>query len=351
MKKKRKLVAGIIIFFIGFGFIEVNAKIGVSLSIGGTILACWWLLDRKEKPSQTATGAKSSFYKKPADPPPQSPSSSTTPYSATTIEPAISQPTDQMIKPTEVASETYPTSTGSYFKKLEAYNNMVASIPKYSVPVSQKKSAKIAASFVNDLTFSTVTKRSNILKLGNFVVVDTETTGLKYTSSEIIDIAAIRFRDFQPVLKFSMLLAPSKPIPKEITTINHITDEMVSGCPCFQEIAESLVEFIGDDDIVGHNLPFDLKFIVHYGADITTKDRKYYDTLAISRKTIRKTKMKWDREFEEYIEDDEFDGVPNYKLETLCDYFSIININTHRAESDALATGLLFHELVKIRTT
>ncbi|MBD5162955.1 MAG: 3'-5' exonuclease [Oscillibacter sp.] len=193
------------------------------------------------------------------------------------------------------------------------------------------------------------TKNREFYAIPNFVVQDTETTGLKCSSDEIIDIAAIRFRNFQPVDKFSMLLAPKKSIPERITAINHITDEMVAGCPCFQQVALSLVEFIGDDNIVGHNLPFDLKFIVHYGADVTTKKRKYYDTLALAQKTVKKVKMKWDKELEVYMEDDESEGISNYKLETLCSYFDIINRNAHRAEGDALATGMLFHKLAEIR--
>lgn len=234
-------------------------------------------------------------------------------------------------------------------ERYAAYDKMISSIEPYSVSISEGKAPKQSVSVVNDLTFSTITTRTDMAKLGNFVVLDTETTGLKCSSDEIIDIAAIRFRNFQPVAKFSMLLAPKKPIPERITAINHITDEMVEGCPCFQQVALSLVEFIGDDNIVGHNLPFDLKFIVHYGADVTTKKRKYYDTLAISQKTIKKVKMKWDKELEAYFEDDNSDGISNYKLETLCSYLDIINMDAHRAESDALATGILFHKLAEIR--
>lgn len=231
-----------------------------------------------------------------------------------------------------------------------AYDTMVSAIQDATIAVSDKPAKKIGAAFVNDLTYSSITRRSDMSKLGNFVVIDTETTGLRYTSHEIIDIAAIRFRNFKPVAKFSTLLSPYKPIPIEATEINQITDEMVVGKPHFQQIAESLLDFIGDDNLVGHNLPFDLKFIIHYGADVSTKKRKYYDTLAIAQKTVKKTKMKWDKDFEEYVEDYDPDRVDNYKLETLCSYFGIITEDTHRAEADALATGLLFYELAIMRT-
>lgn len=186
-------------------------------------------------------------------------------------------------------------------------------------------------------------------RLSNYVVIDTETTGLRCTSDEILEVAAIRFRGFEPVEKFVTLLAPSKPIPEQITEINHITDEMVAGKPCFQQVAASLIDFIGDDDIVGHNLPFDLKFIVHYGANVTEKQRKYYDTLAIAEKTIKKARMKWDKEFQEYVEDFNSTGISNYQLKTLCFYLGLPYENAHRAEGDALATGLLFQSLIDMR--
>lgn len=231
-----------------------------------------------------------------------------------------------------------------------AYDAMVSSIQDSPIIISEKPSKKIGAAFVSDLTYSTITKKTDITKIGNFVVVDTETTGLRYSTDEVIDIAAIRFRNFEPVAKFSTLLSPHKPIPAEVTNINHITDEMVIGKPYFQQIAEALLDFIGDDNIVGHNLQFDLKFIVHYGANVSLKKRKYFDTLAIAKRTIKKTKMKWDKDIEDYIEEYDSDRVDNYKLKTLCSYFGIINRDAHRAESDALATGFLFQELAELRT-
>lgn len=232
-----------------------------------------------------------------------------------------------------------------------AYHAMISAIRPVPVIVSEEKAKKLTISFLNTLTYSTLTARSNMEQLSNYVVIDTETTGLKCTSDEIIEVAAIRFRGFEPVEKFVTLLSPRKPIPEHITEINHITDDMVSGKPCFQQIAKSLLDFIGDDSIVGHNLPFDLKFIVHYGANVTETKRKYYDTLAIAQKTIKKVRMKWDKEYEEYVEDFNSTGISDYKLKTLCSYLGLPYQGAHRAEADALATGLLFQSLIDKRVT
>lgn len=217
------------------------------------------------------------------------------------------------------------------------------------IEVSDTLAKKVAISKLNEITYSNITKKTPRDKLGDFVVIDTETTGLKPSSAEIIDIAAIRFRGFKPVSKFSTLLAPQKQIPPEATKINGITNEMVAGKPCFQQVAASLVDFIGKDNIVGHNLPFDLSFIVKYGADVTLEKRKYYDTLAIARRTVKKAKEKWDKDLEEYVTDLDSDGIENYKLGTLCSWYGIQNTNSHRAEGDALATGQLLKKLADDR--
>lgn len=235
-------------------------------------------------------------------------------------------------------------------EKIQHYEEMVSQITLYKLSLSPTLAPIILSKNQVPITYSTITKKTPRDKLGNFVVIDTETTGLRPASCEIIDIAAIRFRDYKPVEKVSMLLSSKKPIPPEATKINGITDEMVSGCPRFQEIAESLVEFIGADNLVGHNLPFDLSFIIRYGADVTKIKRKYYDTLEIARKTIpqERIKQRWDRELGDY-DYEVSDGIENYKLGTLCSWYGIINSRSHRAEGDALAAGFLLQKLAKDR--
>ena len=122
---------------------------------------------------------------------------------------------------------------------------------------------------------------------------------------------------------------------------------MVADAPTFSQVIDNLNSFVGNSNIVGHNLPFDLKFLYRHGYDFTTQKRKYYDTCEIAQKTLKKPKMKWDKENEEYVVNDNYDyDVENYKLTTLCDYYKIRdNSFAHRALSDALATGILFKRI------
>ena len=230
-------------------------------------------------------------------------------------------------------------------EKETAYREMVSKIRPVAISISSDLAPIILSKDQTPVTYSSITKKTPRDRLGNFVVVDVETTGLRPSSCEIIDIAAIKFRNFEPVEKFCTLLSPKKSIPEETIKIHHITDEMVAGQPRFQQIAQSLLMFIGEDNIVGHNLPFDLSFIIRYGADVTKKERKYYDTLQIAQKTVKKQKYKWDKDIYGYVVNDNCLGVDNYKLGTLCQWYGIMNPASHRAEGDALATGLLFKKL------
>lgn len=122
------------------------------------------------------------------------------------------------------------------------------------------------------------------------------------------------------------------------------------GKPYFGQVVESLQEFIGEDNLVGHNLPFDLKFVVRYGINLGSTKRKYYDTLQIAKHTLKKVKEKWDKEFEMYQPDYESDyDVEDYKLTTLCNYYGIALCGAHRALADCYATGLLLKALAEDR--
>ena len=75
------------------------------------------------------------------------------------------------------------------------------------------------------------------------VILDTETTGLDVTHDRLIQIGATRFKEGQKVEKdiFSVRLDPRQPIVEAATAIHGITDDMVSGCPTFEEIRDQFL--------------------------------------------------------------------------------------------------------------
>lgn len=218
---------------------------------------------------------------------------------------------------------------------------------EYPINVSLALAPKCDTDELESIKYAAITRTSQKSAFENFVVIDTETSGLSPKTAEILEISAIKFEHFQPVSLFTTLCRPEKKITEETIEINGITNSMVEGKPRFQQVADSLLEFIGDSNIVGHNLPFDLEFIVRYGADVTKRKRKYFDTLKIAKKVLKKPKGEWDNDLKAYevLGDEEYD-VDNYRLETLCDYYGIEQHHGHRAADDAFVTGFLFEELL-----
>jgi DNA polymerase III epsilon subunit-like protein len=234
----------------------------------------------------------------------------------------------------------------------DAFRNDLERIPKHKIVINRQNNI-IRHSLCPEHTFSNVTKQTNMEHLGSFTAIDTETTGLHPSSDLITEVTAIRFRNWEPVEIFSTLVNPGRKIPAVVTAKTGIDNSMVQNQPAFAEIADDLASFIGSDNIVGHNLSFDMQFLECSGMDLSLpKKRKFYDTLKLARYTLVKYGQKvWDPDEGGYTESDEWD-VMDYKLTTLCDYYGIRdNSSAHRAASDAYATGILFHMLAESKVS
>ena len=96
------------------------------------------------------------------------------------------------------------------------------------------------------------------------VVFDLETTGLNPKTDRIVEISIIkRFPGKQKDQVKTRRLNPGRPIPPEVTAIHGITDQDVKDCAYFQDVAESLADFIKGADFAGYNSNrFDVPFLL-----------------------------------------------------------------------------------------
>lgn len=212
-------------------------------------------------------------------------------------------------------------------------------LKKYDIKLSNAKIKRNFYKNIPEIKTQNVTKRNDIYSISNFIVIDVETTGLKPATDRIISVSAIRFEDWEPVEIFYTLVNPQTSIPVEATRINHITNDMVVDAPTFSQIAESLSEFIGNSNLVGHNIAFDLAFLYCSGLNLMDKGIKFYDTLQLSQYLLQGIEKSSD--YLSYVKD--------YKLSTLCRYFNIKISSLHDAKNDSYATGLLFEKIVKYK--
>lgn len=132
----------------------------------------------------------------------------------------------------------------------------------------------------------------------DYVVLDLETTGLDYYYDNIIELAAIRYRGGQRTETLSSLVRPPEItdgvyIASFIEELTGITNEMLAAAPALDEVLPGLLDFIGTDTVIGHNIPFDARFIaVGCGRLLNgrTFDAPLVDTLRISRKLLPELK-------------------------------------------------------------
>jgi DNA polymerase III subunit epsilon len=104
----------------------------------------------------------------------------------------------------------------------------------------------------------------NDLVTGDFVIFDVETTGLSPAYGDrVVEIAALRIRDFKPVAKFHSLVDPEREISYGAYLVNGITQEMLSGAPQGFEVFPDFLRFADDACLVGHNVRFDLNFLTY----------------------------------------------------------------------------------------
>lgn len=221
----------------------------------------------------------------------------------------------------------------------EQFTAVLCSIPGVPItPIPNPPSrTKLNATITPKI--SNITRATRIDNLFPLVVIDIETTGLKYNRNEIIEVSAIKYdKGFVPVSSFSTLVNPRKKIDEDSIKIHHITDDMVADKPCFQAILPGLSEFIAGCNIVGHNVSFDVEFL-YYNNVIFEDKIKFFDTLALARRVLRNHMDESGEDTRPYV--------ANYKLPTLCAHYGIYPDKAHSSLSDCLATGMLFERLLQ----
>jgi len=95
------------------------------------------------------------------------------------------------------------------------------------------------------------------------IVLDTETTGLDpLTGDRVIEVAAVELFNLLPTGEvFHRVIDPERDIPAEASRIHGFTNGDVAGKPKFASIADALLAFLDDADIIAHNAPFDFGFL------------------------------------------------------------------------------------------
>ena len=120
------------------------------------------------------------------------------------------------------------------------------------------------------------------------IFLDIETTGLSFSDGhKIVEIACIETNELIPTKRvFHKLINPERKVPEEAYKIHGFSSEFLKNKPKFSEIADDLIAFIKDYDLIIHNAPFDLPFINNELKKIKKdliKKNKIIDSLELAR--------------------------------------------------------------------
>lgn len=159
-----------------------------------------------------------------------------------------------------------------------------------------------------------------------FAIVDIETTGSHFGPDSITEIGIVITDGEKELKRYETLVNPQARIPRFITQLTGISEDMVANAPTFEEIAEEVNELLKDKVFVAHNVNFDYKIVKmqleKYGF---TLPARRLCTVRLSRQIIP--------------------GYPSYSLGKLSASLGLKHQNAHRAMGDAEVTAELFHLL------
>lgn len=157
-----------------------------------------------------------------------------------------------------------------------------------------------------------------------YVVVDIETTGGSGAFHRITEIGAVKVKNGKIIEEFQTLINPGRSIPKFITGITGITNEMVADAPKFSDIAERFFEFTKGAIFVAHNVRFDYGFMQK---EFQRLETSFVRPVLCTVQGMRK----------------HYPGLHSYSLKNLCVNFNISLEQHHRAMFDAKAAAELLN--------
>lgn len=93
------------------------------------------------------------------------------------------------------------------------------------------------------------------------VALDLETTGLDPERDTIIEIGIVCFHGARVDREWSSLVNPGRHVPDFISALTGIDDAMLRDAPHIAELLPTISELISNNEVVGHNISFDLGFL------------------------------------------------------------------------------------------
>ena len=170
-----------------------------------------------------------------------------------------------------------------------------------------------------------------------FVILDTETTGLNLEKDRILSIGALKLYQGRLKVKEAFeVYVKQEHFSKDSVPIHGLLQESVSHQISEKTAVEMLRAYIGEAIIIGHHIRFDMEvlrraFLRH---DLTPIPNLCLDTGMLYRKTLLKTPLLRKKE--------------HYSLDDLARRFDLNCKDRHTALGDAYLTAMAFQHVLEL---
>ena len=161
---------------------------------------------------------------------------------------------------------------------------------------------------------------------GEYVIFDTETTGLDVYHDDIVQIAAIKLRGREIVGTFNVIMHTDKTIPPMLGEIeNPLVEEYARTRPTDRATGlQSFLRFAAGCPLIGHNVEFDYH-ILDYNLQTTCGDHSLHSRHPLYFDTLKAAHIM-------------APDLRRYKLKYLLEHFHLEGENSHMADDDIIAT-------------
>ena len=163
----------------------------------------------------------------------------------------------------------------------------------------------------------------------DYCVFDFETTGISARNEKVIEIGIVKVRKGKIIDTYSSFINPGRHVPYHITSLTGITNHDVKDAPYFEDLYNTIKDFVDNSVLVAHNLSFDYSFLKNEcaSANLEMLDNNAICTLKLAKRLYPQLRSK--------------------SLGSLIKALKIRHRNVHRGLGDATATAKLFLRMHK----
>ncbi|PVY41880.1 3'-5' exonuclease [Pontibacter virosus] len=174
-----------------------------------------------------------------------------------------------------------------------------------------------------------------------FVVFDTETTGLDQRRDKVLSMGAIKVRSLQVLVSdtFECLVQQEGAPSTKSAEVHGLLSKELEGGIAEQEAVEGFIDFIGNAILVGQHVAFDIamvnQMLKRQGISGKLRNRSV-DTAHLAIRLERRHA------------DSHTLKTGEYSLDALCERYNLPSDDRHTASGDAFATALLLLKLLSL---